>query len=731
MAYIKGIYKKCIYHNDDNLYLVGLIKIKETDLDTELIDKTITFTGNFTDILEEDNLVLNGEWTKHYKYGNQFMVKSYEKIIPDSQNGLVTFLSGGMFPGIGLVKAQKIVDYFKDATIDVIVNNPSALINVAGLSKNNIQTLHDKMLDYQENVDVIVRLNELGFTSKDSSFLYKKYKNKILDIINNNIYDLCTDDDNFYFTKIDALALKMHYEKDDKRRIMASICYIIKEVNFSSGDTFLYYDEIKNDLIKVLKVNINEELFDECLLELINNKQIYDDSSRYYLKNMYDAECLIARRLVYLNNCQDASIKNIDREIDALQNEVNITYNYEQLMAIKMALIKKLLIITGGPGTGKTTIIKAIVELYKKMNKLSPLSLSENLILLAPTGRASKRMMEAVNLPSQTIHRFLKWNKDTNKFGINEHNKSNAKIVIIDEFSMVDTYLFDSLLKGLKYDTTIILVGDYNQLPSVLAGQLLKDIIESNEFTCIKLESLYRQNENSNIITFAYDINNGIFNKKYFNILDDLTFIESDSYDLIDKLCELCMAYKDYAYNEFQIMAPMYKTLNGIDNLNVCVQNIFNPKDSHKKEILIGDTLYRVGDKVLQLVNMPDDNVYNGDIGLIDDIDNINKEIYIDFDGNVVKYNRSNWVNFKLGYVISIHKSQGSEFPVVVIPILNEYHRMLYRKLFYTGVTRAKKNLFLLGEEEAIKKAINTDLSLSRKTGLLDRIKEMYEEKSI
>jgi len=436
---------------------------------------------------------------------------------------------------------------------------------------------------------------------------------------------------------------------------------------------------------------------------------------------MYDAEYNIARRLVYLNNLDDTKYKKLDEYLKNNEEENNIDYNSEQESAIKNSFIKNFLIITGGPGTGKTTIIKSIVNIYQKLYKLTDREMEEKVTLLAPTGRASKRIMEMVNMKASTIHRFLKWNKDNNSFGVNEKNKVNTELVIIDEASMVDTYLLDSLLKGLKFDTKIIMVGDVNQLPSVSSGQVLKDLINSNVFNVIYLNKLYRQEENSNIITLAYNINNGI-NEDIYNKSDDLTFIECNNDKLLNNFIELCETYKDYNYSDFIIMAPMYKTKFGIDNLNSIARDIFNPKSKSKKEILIGENLYRENDKVLELVNMPDYNVFNGDLGIIKEIDNEKKEITVDYDGNIVKYNKNNYLNFTLGYVISIHKSQGSEFKVVIMVILNTFKRMLYKKLLYTGVTRAKKNLFILGEMSAVNLAIHTNTSLDRKTGLCNMI---------
>lgn len=725
--YIKGTFKRLIYNRDN--YYVGLIKVKDNDIDVGLNDKTITFTGYFSDINIDDILILNGEFTKHNKYGEQFLSNSYEVSLPDEKDGIVTFLSSDMFKGIGEAKAQKIYDTLGDDAIKIIINEPEKLESIKGLTKKNITLLHDKLIEYEDSIDTIIKLNEYGFSNRDSSSLYNKYKTKVIEMVSNNVYDLIDDDINY--KKIDILALKHGIDRMDKRRLKASIIYVFNEVINTLGDTYIIYNEIYGYLNRAILSNVSFDIFEECIKELLEEDKIVLDSDKYYLKKMYDAEKNIAKRLVYLNNQKEEKIKKLTITVDGIEKDNLIVYNDKQREAILSAFKYHFEIITGGPGTGKTTIIKSIVEMYSELYKKSSHELMEEITLLAPTGRAAKRIMETVNFPASTIHRFLKWNKDTNKFKVNEHNKVDTKLVIIDEASMIDTYLFDSLLKGLYYDTKIILVGDYNQLPSVGSGQILKDLIESNKFIVIELSELYRQKENSNIITFAYDINNGIYDNSIFNKEDDLTYIETDSYNLIDKFSELCHTYKDYNANELIILAPMYKTVNGIDNLNLIAREIFNPKDGVKREIQIGDIKYREYDKVIQLVNMPDDGIYNGDIGIIVEIDNNNHEIFIDFDGNIVKFTKSNFLNFRLGYVTSIHKSQGSEFKVVIIIMLNEYRRMLYRKLLYTGATRAKKNLYILGEEIAIEKSINNNILNDRKTSLLEMVNKMYEKRSI
>ena len=365
--------------------------------------------------------------------------------------------------------------------------------------------------------------------------------------------------------------------------------------------------------------------------------------------------------------------------------------------------------------------MKGIVELFRLLNKLSYEKLDQKVALLAPTGRAAKRMSEATNMRASTIHRFLKWSKETNKFQVNEYNKSKVEFVLLDESSMIDTYLMASLLKGLSANCKIVLVGDDHQLPSVGPGDVLHDLIQCQKLDVVELKELYRQGNDSNIIKLAYDIRNQSISEDIFNIDEDLTFIKCSSDEVISNICEISHTYKDLDYKDFQILAPMYKGINGIDEINRCVQMIFNPKLANKKENKIGGDIIREGDKVIQLVNMPDDNVYNGDIGLVEKIKlNPKKEIYIDFDYNEVKYTPANFINFKLAYSISIHKSQGSEFDVVVIPIVKGYRKMLYQKLIYTAVTRAKKKLYLIGDIEALEIASKHDTGNTRRTTIAE-----------
>ena len=551
--------------------------------------------------------------------------------------------------------------------------------------------------------------------------VYNFYKNKTKNIIDTNIYQIIEDIYNMTFKKIDAIALKSGLEKDAPIRVEASIIYIMNELSNAYGHSYYFKEEIASYLQRVLGVNITEELFLSSLENLEKNLLIVKREDRYYLKEMYESETLITKRFRMLLREEDIVIKDIDSKIKELENLFGITYNEQQFLAIKNSLLKQFLIITGGPGTGKTTIMKGVTELYRTVNKLSYEQLQEKIALLAPTGRAAKRMSESTLLRASTIHRFLKWQKETNKFQVNEYNKSRVEFVIIDEASMIDTYLMASLLKGISANCKILLVGDDHQLPSVGPGQVLHDLIESNSLQKVELTELYRQGKDSNILTLAYDIRQGEVNEEVFNVGDDLTFIKATPDQVVDNVLEITDTYQDLSYKEFQILCPMYKTIAGIDEINRHVQNKVNPKTKNKKELQYGDVIFRENDKVLQLTNMPDENVYNGDIGIIKEIKTApKKEIIIDFDGNIVKYTPSNFNNFRLAYAISIHKAQGSEFDVVIIPIVRNFNKMLYRKLIYTGITRSKKKLYLIGDINALKYAVSNNNSDIRRTSIKD-----------
>lgn len=720
--YIKGNYSRAIFQNNTG-YHIGIFRVNDTN-DEKLADyigRTITFTGYFHELNNMDTYMFYGKLINHEKYGEQFQVESYERCKPEEKDSIIEFLTSGLFKGIGDKKAKAIVDALGKDTLKVILETPDNLILVPGITRANITTLHTKLKEYEESYEIIMYLTDMGFSTKDAMIIYNTYKKKTREVIDTNIYQTIEDVNDLYFKKVDTVALRSGIKKDAVIRVMAAIIYIMEEVSNTYGHCYYYRDEINLLLPRILGVAILEDVLDKCLEELSKDLKIIVKEDRYYLREMYEAETMIVKRVRLLNSNKENTNKKLDDKIKDLEEFFGIKYNSCQLEAIRKSYSRDFLIITGGPGTGKTTIMKGITELYRQMEKLSYEKLDEKIALLAPTGRAAKRMSETTLLRASTIHRFLKWSRETNKFQVNEYNKSKVELVIVDEASMIDTYLMANLLKGLSANCRIILVGDDHQLPSVGAGDVLHDLIESKALEVVELTELYRQGKDSNIINLAYDIRSKSINKSIFNVSDDLTFIECMDNEVIDNICEISRTYKDLSYKKFQILVPMYKGLNGIDEINRRVQEIFNPKVEGMKENRIGEVTFRENDKVIQLTNMPDDNVYNGDIGLIDRIAlSPKKEVCIDFDSNVVKYTPANFINFRLAYSISIHKSQGSEFDVVVIPIVKGYNKMLYQKLIYTAVTRAKKKLYLIGDIKALEFASRNVSDDNRRTTIKD-----------
>ena len=727
--YVSGVFSKTIFKSDKG-YVIGLLKVKDTNIIEmkDYINKTITITGYFADLNELDRYIMYGEISNHPKYGFQYNVLEYERVKPEDKDGIVEFLSSGLFKGVGEKLANNIVDTLGDNALDEIIKDKACLYLVPHLSEQKINIIYNTLIKYEESHEIIVKLTEYGFSMKDAMSIYNKYKNNTIRIIENDIYKIVDDVDDINFILVDQIALSFLDDIYNIDRIKACIIYIMKNLCFSKGDTYLYYSEIYEGVSYYLKSDIDSSLFDEALSTLDGEFRIKINNDEYYIYEEFEGEQYIADKLYYLSNKKVNKYPNIDKEIKVLEKKYKIEYSDTQKLAIKKSLENNITIITGGPGTGKTTIIKAIVELYKKLNKYNDKESIDKIALLAPTGRASKRMSESTNMPATTIHRFLKWNKETNEFMIDEYNKDYSNLIILDEASMVDNRLMSSLLKGLTDNIKLILVGDYNQLPSVGCGNVLKDLISSNIIDVIELDLLYRQDINSYIPVLANEIKNDEINESILEDHDDYKFLKCDSDFLVSNLVSICkkMINKGYDYKRLQLMAPMYAGINGIDNLNKVLQDVFNEVDLKKKEIKYGDIIYRENDKVLQLVNDPDNNVFNGDIGIIKDINykgkNNTQEITIDYDGTYVTYQLKDFKNFKHGFIISIHKSQGSEFEFVIIPLCKQYRRMLYKKLIYTGITRAKRKLVLIGEPDAFLYSIKNNSEVVRKTGLLDKI---------
>ena len=732
MQKIIGKIKTTIFQANSGFF-VGTFRVKETPNEElkDIVNKTITVTGLILEPNEEELYELNGTYQKHDRYGYQFQFQSYDKKIPEGKDGIIEFLASPLIKDCGIKTATQIVNTLGENALELIKENQENLLLVPGMTLKRAANIYLSVLAHSKIDDMLITLKNKGFSISEATKLVKIYQDKTLVFLDENIYYF---KEYISFDKLDRIFLTNHEFLDSLRLLECTLEAMERKCN-STGDTYLNVLEILDSLKSYFKIIITEDELLSILKTLQSKKQIVWEDDKIFLQKYYEMEDVIAHILTRKLTYPKKQLNKFNEKLEELEKLLGVKYNNEQKEAIKKALQNPVSIISGGPGTGKTTIVNAITKMYIELYRLSPIDITSIIALIAPTGRAAKKLSNSTNLPAMTIHRYLKWNKDTNDFGVNEDNKNYHKLIIVDETSMIDTYLFSSLLKGTLESSQIILVGDTFQLPSVGPGLILNDLVNSNLFSFNELKTIYRQSENSYIPFLAKEIKEHLLDKEFKDKKDDYNFIDCDSKNLKELLKKIIKKsiQKGLKVDDIQILAPMYKGENGIDNLNFVLQELFNPSDELKKELTYFDTIYRENDKVLQLVNNPDCNVYNGDIGYIVSIDekNGNKnnaQVTIDFDGNLVIYNKEDLNNIKHAYAITIHKSQGSEFPHVILPISKNYYKMLYNKLIYTGVSRAKKSLVIIGEEQAFLMAINNDYAANRKTNLLNKLLEIKIE---
>lgn len=724
MNYIKGKLKKIIFHNNESGYVVALFRVKETNdvAMKEKVNKSITVTGVFTDVNIDISMTLYGSYVNNERFGMQYAVDSYEVEVPTTKEAIIEFLASSFIEGCGEKTAKKIVDHFGEKTLDKIKENRDNLLEIEGMTAIRAAKIYNSLQNYNKSSEAILKFQNLGFTIEECSRIYNKFKDRIEEVLGDSFYDL---KEIIEFHKLDSIYMN-NYGNDTKVRIYACFLEGMQMLSNYNGDTYYYREEISDILNREFNIVLAEDVFEGVLQELVNNGDVVLVDRKIYLASYYEKEGNIATILKRIDAKEPDKILNLEEKLKKLESRLGIDYNTDQEKAIMGALNNNVTIISGGPGTGKTTIINAITKLYIEDKGLGPADIMESIALLAPTGRASKKMATSTSLPAYTIHRYLKWYKDSNDFFYNEYNKTSHRLIIVDEVSMIDIDLFNALLNGISPGVKLILVGDTFQLPSVGPGLVLDDLISSDYFNFIPLNQIYRQSDNSYIPYLAKEIKNNDLSEEFLNKKDDYTFFQTKSTqikDAIEQIIKISLEKKIDEHN-MQVLAPMYKGENGIDNLNVVLQSIYNPKKKSKNEINYLDVTYREGDKVLQLVNDLDNNVFNGDIGYIDSI--MGNKVTIDFEGNRVEYEKKNLKQIKHAYAITIHKSQGSEFEHVIMPISNSYYKMLYNKLIYTGVSRAKKTLTIVGDPYAFARAVGNNYSANRKTSLKTRIIEVY-----
>ncbi len=696
---IIGVFIVTIYKSDN--YMVSKFKTKEGQ---------ITVTGPSFDYDARQKYVLNGTYIDHPKYGHQFSILSIEKYLSDNKDEIISFLSSDLFTGIGKKVALKIYNYFGDDTLKKLKDNPSLIYELKDISKKQSESIIEgfESLNNPET-NTIFHLISNGFSNSEAKKIFNKFKLDTLDISQSNPFKFYTDVYGIGFDKVKEYASKIEFCDAEIKYAEAYLIYLINEYTFNNGDTYINIDV----LFKMLNKYLNNIDFNELIDKAIEDKYLVKEDDRLYLANDYYDEIFIANSLKRYLSDDVFEDFIVNYEIESLEDEYGIKYDTLQKDAILNFFKHNMSIIIGGPGTGKTTIVKAMVNIFKK---LSPF---ENLIVVAPTGRAAKRINEICDVESKTIHSLLKWDKETNIFVHDSDNPLMYDVIIIDEFSMVDNSLFASLLKASQKVKKICIIGDNNQLPSIRPGFVLNNLIDSNLFITTYLKFNYRQNKGSEIIKLCDDIKNGNLDLNKYH--KDIQFIDinDENYSLSDSIQD--DIDNGYPLNEIQVLTPMYKGKWGIDNLNKNLQAVFNPKDISKVEKQFGDFIFREQDKILQLKNRPNDDVYNGDIGILEEIDLHEKSLLVRYNDVLVFYNYDELIDISLAYALSVHKSQGSEYQVVYFVVSKYNLYMLNRNLIYTAVSRAKNKLVIISDEEIMKQGIQK-LMKERNTTLLKRL---------
>ncbi|AZP96249.1 ATP-dependent RecD-like DNA helicase [Latilactobacillus curvatus] len=740
---VTGTVQSIFYESPDNFFKILLVKVAHKTIDWH--ETEIVVTGSFGDIKEDEQYTFYGKVVTHPKYGKQFQADNYQVDQPTTKAGLVAYLSGEKFTGIGQKTAEKIVDTLGIDAIDKILEDPTAL-EPLGLNAKKQAQLVETLTINNGMEQIIIGLNNYGFGSSMAYNIYQTYHEDTLKIIQENPYQLVADIAGIGFKRADNLAETLGFAADSAMRVQGALMQALNELTNQAGDTYTQAKPLLAASIELMEkarnVTIDPNLVAEQLMALAHDGKVVGDENRIYPNGLFNAEWQIANHLMRIENERDQLSypkHDLDQEIRHLEKRFKMTYDDVQQEAIKLAMTHRAFLLTGGPGTGKTTIINGIVTLYAELNGLS-LDINEYkdtpfpILLAAPTGRAAKRMSETTGLPASTIHRLLGITGRENNPDVSGNKELEGGLLIIDEMSMVDTYLFRSLLRAVPSHMQVVLVGDKDQLPSVGAGQVFFDLLQSKVIPAVELQRIYRQDDQSTIIPLAHEINQGQLPADLLKPQKDRSFIQCNPYQIESVIEQVVTKAKARGFEtkDIQVLAPMYKGAAGIDQLNPMIQNIMNPKlDDRKKQVSIGNVHYRIGDKVLHLVNSPEQNVFNGEIGQITGITYAKKsadkvdEITIAFDSAEVTYKRSEWHKITLAYCTSIHKAQGSEFEMVILPLVNQYQRMLKRNLLYTAVTRAKSLLILIGEPSAFQKAAQ-ELSANRQTTLKERIQSVF-----
>ncbi|MEW5800899.1 MAG: ATP-dependent RecD-like DNA helicase [bacterium] len=726
LVQIKGQIERITYINEENRYTVARLSVPgNRDL--------VTVIGNFPSLSPGEMVKLLGEWVNHPKFGHQFRVVQYETITPATAHGIEKYLGSGLIKGIGPVMAKRMVAKFGVETLDIIENRIEQLSEVPGIGQGRVQMIRRAWEEQKEIRNVMIFLQDQGVSTAYAAKIYKQYGPESIQVVKNNPYRLAADIFGIGFLTADRIAEKVGIPKDSPLRAEAGILYVLNEM---SDDGHVYYPyelliEKCREILDIGRENIVQALAaaayqKKILIEDLNLdlENFRENNKAVYLAKFHVCERGVAARLQSLVKMPKyLRPMDIDKAIDWVQEQLKITLADKQIEAIKAAIEEKVMILTGGPGTGKTTIVKAIIRIYEKLGK--------EIMLTAPTGRAAKRLFETTGREAKTIHRLLEFQPKSGTFKKNEDTPLKADVLIVDEASMIDTVLMHHLLKAVPLYATLILVGDIHQLPSVGAGNVLKDLIDSGYLRVVELNEIFRQARESLIVVNAHRINQGQMPSVVQapeGALLDFYFVEDEEPEkILARTIELAkeripLRFGFDPVSEVQVLTPMHKGLLGAANLNAELQKHLN---CSRTELTRGGRTFKLNDKVMQIRNNYDKEVFNGDIGRVCGLDLEEQEVRVNFDEREVSYDFLELEELVLAYAVSVHKSQGSEYPAVIVPVVTQHYMLLQRNLLYTAVTRARKLVVLIGTRKALAIAVKNDKVQKRYTRLADRIRTM------
>ncbi len=709
---IKGTVKRLVYHNEENGFVIARVNLQEPE------QKEATVVGKVAAISIGETYQFKGKWNLDSRYGLQFNFDDYKIILPTTLEGVRRYLGSGLIKGVGPSTANRIVDHFGEKTLEIIEEYPEKLNEVEGIAQKRIELIKKSWQEQKEIKRVMLFLQSYRITTGYAVKIFKQYGTKAIERLKENPYCLVDDIFGIGFKIADKIAQNLGIAKDSPSRIRAGIKYCLNE-NAGQGHCFVNKDTVAQMTAELMGIT-EEQVERECAV-LNHSKEIIIQNEQIWLPIYFHAEKEVSQKIADLIRFPQQLIQiDIDQKIEQLEKKYHIIFAREQKLAIKEVLLHRVLILTGGPGTGKTTTTIGLIELFE--------DLGLKIVLAAPTGRAAKKLSEATRRTAKTIHRLLAYNPRQRAFTKNEQNPLRTDVIILDEVSMIDILLMQHLLKAVTEDTFLILIGDIDQLPSVGPGNLLKDMIDSGVIPVIRLTHIFRQKEKSLIVVNAHRVNQGKYPVLNGKEERDFFFLkEEDPEQAAAKIIQLCTTRLPRKYHidpvrDIQVLTPMYKSAVGADQLNQLMRNALNPAG---KSVKYGHQQYKINDKVMQIRNNYDKEIFNGDIGNIREIDYEEQVVKVIFYHRMVEYDFSELNELVLAYAITVHKSQGSEYPVVIIPMLTQHFLLLQRNLLYTAITRAKKMVIIVGTNKALWIAIKNNKTVKRNTFLKERLRQL------